>query len=437
MRNRLFSLLIFAVISSGLVCGQAAPASTQPEPTIQSLLQRIQQLENRIDQLEERDRQRSKPQPLTAEATPPQPMPTEAPPKLKPPAQPSPSPMRAEHPEHGTFAQEVERHYPSLQIRGFGDVNFSSTDQKGSISGFNLGQFDLHFASPLSEKVSYFGEVTFTARPTGYDLQLERTIIRYDYNDYFKMSFGKYHTPIGYWNAAFHHGAWLQTTISRPEMVQIGGSFIPVHFVGLLAEGNVPSGGLGLGYSVGLGNGRSSVFSRAGDSGDANNNRAWVATVFSRPARFYGFQFGGSVYRDKLTPVPGQNFSEAIESAHLVWTKEHPEVLSEFFNVHHRDLQTSRTFNSQAFYVQLGYRLRFQENKWKPYYRFEYIHRPTNEPVWDFTGVPVVSDLVGSTVGLRYDITNYAALKGEYRNDRVGTDEPRINGVFLQTAFTF
>ena len=135
--------------------------------------------------------------------------------------------------------------------------------------------------------------------------------------------------------------------------------------------------------------------------------------------------------------MPGQNFSEAIESAHLVWTKEHPEVLSEFFNVHHRDLQTSRTFNSQAFYVQLGYRLRFQENKWKPYYRFEYIHRPTNEPVWDFTGVPVVSDLVGSTVGLRYDITNYAALKGEYRNDRVGTDEPRINGVFLQTAFTF
>ena len=117
--------------------------------------------------------------------------------------------------------RETERHFPSLQIRGFGDIDFSATDQKGSISGFNLGQLVLHLASPLSEKVSYFGEVSFTAQPTGYDLSVERTIIRYDYNDYFKLSFGKYHTPIGYWNATFHHGAWLQTTIARPEMVQV------------------------------------------------------------------------------------------------------------------------------------------------------------------------------------------------------------------------
>jgi len=426
MRYRMFFLSLLSVATSGVAFAQPAPASGQADPTTQTLLQRIQQLEKRVNELEERDRQRTPAQTSTPQA------PAEHEPAAQAAGQPA-----GEHHVPGTIAQEAERHYPSLQIRGFGDVDFSATDQKGSNSGFNLGQFDLHLASALSEKVSYFGEVTFTARPAGYDLQVERTIIRYDYNDYFKISFGKYHTPIGYWNAAFHHGAWLQTTISRPEMVQIGGSFIPVHFVGLLAEGNVPSGGLGLGYSVGLGNGRSSVFSRAGDSSDANNNRAWVATVFSRPARFYGFQFGGSIYRDKLTPLPGQNFSEAIESAHLVWTKEHPEVLSEFFNVHHHDLQTSRTFNSQAFYVQLGYRLRFQGKKWKPYYRFEYIHRPANEPVWDFTGVPVVSDLVGSTLGLRYDITNYAALKGEYRNDRVGTDEPRINGVFLQTAFTF
>ena len=158
-------------------------------------------------------------------------------------------------------ARETEEHYPSLQIRGFGDVDFSASDQKGSISGFNLGQFVLHFASPLSEKVSYFGEVSFTAAPTGYDLSVERTIIRYDYNDFFKVSFGKYHTPIGYWNAAFHHGAWLQTTISRPEMVRFGGTFIPTHFVGLQVEGNIPSGGLGLGYNVGLGNGRSSILS--------------------------------------------------------------------------------------------------------------------------------------------------------------------------------
>ena len=404
----------------------AHPAAAKPGTDDANPTRRIQQLEKRVSELEDHKRKQSAAQTGTsdsqtvAESTPGQ-------------ANAAPAhALHSEHPANTTEIRETQVHYPSLQIRGFGDIDFSATDQKGSVSGFDLGQFVLHLASPLSEKVSYFGEVSFTAQPTGYDLQVERTIIRYDYNDYFKMSFGKYHTPIGYWNTAFHHGAWLQTTISRPEMVKIGGTFTPIHFVGLLAEGNLPSGGLGLGYSVGLGNGRSSILSKAGDSGDSNDNRAWVANVFARPARFYGLQFGGSVYHDKLSPQQGPELREWITSAHLVWTKEHPEFLAEFSNVHHRDIQTSQTFNNQAFYIQVAYRLPWLENKWKPYYRFEYIHKPESEPV-----LSDVSDLVGSTFGVRYDITNYAAFKGEYRNTRHGINEPRVNGVFLQTAFTF
>jgi len=422
MGSRWLLLLSFSLTTSASLA-QSPPRAGASEPSVESLLDRIQQLETRVNQLEDHQRKQDAAQGTSSAP----PSPVEAPPLAATPTPPPPE-------EHAGMAdtRETERHYPSLQIRGFGDVDFSATDQKGSISGFNLGQFVLHFASPLSEKVSYFGEVSFTAQPTGYDLNVERTIIRYDYNDYFKISFGKYHTPIGYWNAAFHHGAWLQTTISRPEMIRFGGTFIPTHFVGLQAEGNIPSGGLGLGYDVGLGNGRSSLLSKSGDSGDSNDNRSWVAAVFARPARFYGLQFGGSVYRDKLTPHPGQNFGEWITAADLVWTKEKPEFLAEFANVSHRDELTSNTYNSQAFYVQLAYRLPWQENKWKPYYRFEYIHKPESDP----TLVDVL-DLSGSTLGVRYDITNYAAFKGEYRNSRHGVNQPRVNGAFFQTAFTF
>ena len=436
MRSPLLSIIVLGL--GGMLFAQAtsstSPASAANEDSnVQVLLQRIQHLEKRISDLEARENARE-----ASLQSPAVPQPTAtvgqtAPTTTEPAAQVPPPVSPGDH-EHASIAvaRETEEHYPSLQIRGFGDVDFSASDQKGSISGFNLGQFVLHFASPLSRKVTYFGEVSFTAQPSNYDVQVERSIIRYDYNDYFKISFGKYHTPIGYWNTAFHHGAWLQTTISRPQMVQFGGTFIPVHFVGLSAEGNIPSGGLGLGYNVGIGNGRSSILSKAGDNGDINDNRAWVATVFARPARFYGLQFGASVYRDKLTPKAGQNFDETIASAHVVWTKEHPEFLSEFADVHHRDVLTGRTFNSQAFYVQLAYRFPWQENKWKPYYRFEYIHKPESDPLFS-----VVSDLVGSTVGVRYDITNYAAFKGEYRSSRVGVGEPRSNAAFFQTAFTF
>ena len=426
-------LLIFS-LASGTALAQATASLPEQQESVQSLIDRIQQLEKRISELEDHQRTQDA---ARAASTGLQTL-TEIQGSQGSQEKATLAPgLHSEHAPSSTEVREAEVHYPSLQIRGFGEVDFSATNDKGSVSGFNLGQLVLHLASPLSKKVGYFGELSFTARPTGYDVQVERTIIRYDYNDYFKISFGKYHTPIGYWNTAFHHGAWLQTTISRPEMVKFGGSFIPVHFVGLQAEGSLPSGGLGLGYSVGLGNGRSSILSKAGDSGDSNDNRAWVASVFARPTRFYGLQLGASVYGDKLSPDPGKNFGEWITSADVVWTKERPEFLSEFANVHHRDLQTSQTFNSQAFYVQLAYRLPWLESKWKPYYRFEYIHRPANEQVWDVSGLSSVTDLASSTLGVRYDITNYAAFKGEYRNNRTGANEPRVNGAFFQTAFTF
>src|SRR5207248_11177973 len=119
----------------------------------------------------------------------------------------APAPMHQhERSESQATTRQLEARYPSMQIRGFSVVNFSATDQRSAISGFNLGQLDLHLASALSHKVTCFGELTFNAQPTGYTVEVERSIIRYDYNDFFKMSFGRYHTPIGYWNTAFHHG---------------------------------------------------------------------------------------------------------------------------------------------------------------------------------------------------------------------------------------
>jgi hypothetical protein len=406
-----------------------SPAPPDQTEQIKMLLERIQILEKRLADVETRLPGPATPA-LTAANAP-------VPSKPEPAERPVPPAQAHQHElaEAQASVGQMEVHYPSLQIRGFGDVDFSATDQRGSTSGFSLGQLDLHLASALSRKVTYFGELTFNAQPTGYTVEVERSIIRYDYNDFFKLSFGRYHTPIGYWNTAFHHGAWLQTTISRPEMVRFGGTFIPVHFLGLLAEGNIPSGGAGLSYNVGVGNGRGSIISRPGDAGDNNNNRAWVANLYSRPVKLYGLQMGVSVYRDKITlPVvtpTGNEFREWISAAHIVWTKESPEFLAEFANVNHRNILTNAITNNQAYYVQIAYRLPWLEKTLKPYYRFEHTHTPLNEQV--FTN----QDLVQSIVGLRYDITNYAAFKAEYRNTKRLPTEPPVNGAFFQTDFTF
>ena len=427
MRYRFKCACLLMLGVPAAVFAQASGSDTAE--LIQELLTRIDQLEKRVAALEGGGP--AEPKLLAQSASTPAAAPQVA------------APLQAEaaHAEHlPRGMDQTAPAAPSFKLAGFSDFNFSAADQRGSKSGFTEGQFVLHASSALSGRVNVFSELSFSARSdagagtpsaTGFNAEVERVIVRFDQSDYFKVSFGRFHTPVNWWNTTFHHGQWLQTTVSRPEMTQFGGRFIPVHFVGGLVEGAMPAGGLNLNYNFGLGNGRGSVISRAGDAGDINNNRAWVVNLFVKPDRLFGLQTGGSVYKDKIA-VAGRAFDEWITAGHVVWQKENPEFIAEFANINHSELGRSGSYNSQAYYIQVGYRLPWAERLWKPYYRFEYIHIPVGDVA--FTGVP---DLAASVVGMRYDITSFAAIKAEYRNQRRAPGVPRINGGFLQTSFTF
>jgi hypothetical protein len=213
-------------------------------------------------------------------------------------------------------------------------------------------------------------------------------------------------------------------------MTKFGGAFTPVHFVGAMAEGTVLQEGLNLSYNIGVGNGRGKVITESGDFGDGNNNRAWLVNLSARPDKFYRLQFGGSVYRDSISQTGQAAVGEWIQSGHLVWDRENPEVIVEFANVTHKP-QAGVTSHSQAAYVQLAYRLPLLASKWKPYYRYDYVHIPKS----DFA-FRAVQGLSGSTAGVRYDLSNFTALKLEYRHfKRPGV--PLVNGIVGQTSFTF
>jgi hypothetical protein len=330
--------------------------------------------------------------------------------------------------------------YPSLKISGFGDVDFGRTSSDTDTRNFTLGQLALHMISELSPRVTFFGEISFTPRSdagtgtpatAGFNVEVERMILRFDRSDRLKVSFGRYHTPVNYWNTAFHHGQWLQTTITRPEMIRFGSQFLPVHFIGGLVEGSVPAAGLNLNYKAGIGNGRAGVIGRAGDAGDANENVAWLANVFVKPDRAYGLEVGASVYGDAVERVE-RTFDEQIVSGYVVWHKEAPELIAEVAAVRHRDPDTSLVTWSQAYYVQAAWRLGGKGAAWKPYVRFEHVGVDSADLV--FTSVP---NLDMSTLGARYDLSSFAAIKGEYRTWRRGGSSPRDHGGYFQLAFTF
>jgi hypothetical protein len=329
---------------------------------------------------------------------------------------------------------------PHLRLAGFGDINFSRQQRTEGARGFSLGQFALHLTSQLSSRVTFLGEISFTARSDagtgtppapGFNVEIERMIVRFDKSDRLRVSFGRYHTPINYWNTAFHHGQWLQTTISRPEMIQFGGKFLPVHFVGALIEGAVPAGGMNIGYKAGVGNGRGNVISRAGDAGDNNNDLSYLASLVAKPDALYGLEFGGAFLADTIGATGSAKIPEKIVTAHVAYQKETPEFIAEVASVRH-DLPGVGTLWSHAYYVQGAYRLAWNDRKWKAYYRFEHIGIPPADT--SFATVPVFD---GSTLGLRYDASLYAAIKFEYRTWTRGPLSTRDSGGFFQLSFTF
>jgi hypothetical protein len=405
------------------VCGWAADAAfAQPAPiettpadaekvVLSELLERLDALQRRVELLERQ---------LAHSTSVPEP---------------AHSPVSALAAAGQSVEQSIQ--YPALRIHGFLDVNFAATDSEAP-AGFEMGQLVLHLASALGPKVNVFAETSFAPRyprgegtlPTSYAVDLERGFIRYDHNDAFKLSFGRFHTPIGYWNNAYHHGLYLQTTVSRPEMMAFGATYQPVHFVGLLAEGRAPGSRLGLGYTVGVGNGRAPNLTRGGDAGDSNRHKAVLANVYARPDRVNALEFGMSVYHDRVRSEAGVDMNEWITGAHVAWTNETPELIAEVVNVRHTDRMTGVTFNNPAFYAQGAYRLPFHGARWKPYVRFENISTDLDDPWFEHLDMSV------STLGLRYDIADFAAFKGEYRRSTQRT-RGRENAMFLQTSFTF
>jgi hypothetical protein len=320
---------------------------------------------------------------------------------------------------------------PPTTILGFADINYVETERRVN-EGFVLGQLAGHVSTGLSERLTFFGEVSATARPDEYRIEVERLILRYDFSDQFKLSGGRYHNPISYWNTAFHHGLWLQTSVSRPEMIKFGSRVLPVHFVGLQVEGGLPLSALGLGYAAGVGNGRGDEIARGGDAGDANQHRALLGTVYVRPAQVSGLQAGGAFYVDKAA-AEAFDVDEQIFSAHVALTRERPEILGEYARIRHEPDGDGETTDTDAWYLQAAYRLPLPIDAFKPYARVERIAVEDDDPLF----APFDLDYRAFLAGVRYDFASLAAFKLEYRDERFGEDPEHEKSLWAQVSFAF
>ncbi len=418
MRGKLLSFLFLCmVVGTPILCAQQidGPSDSNPQ-TPQMLLQRIDQLEGEVKDLRVALARITTASPSTE------------PPQAAPTSQPETEPL-AQHAE----SEGMDLNKTLLRIRGFSDVTLHGSDLKGDTTSFSLGQVNLFVTSDLSERIKFLSGTVFEAgQDNAFGVDVERILITYSYGDYLNVGVGRFHSAIGYYNTAYHHSTWFQTTTGRPFLFAFEdqGGILPIHNVGVTVSGRIPSGHLGLHYIAEVGNGRASrspLSEAVQNVVDENNHKAVNFAVFARPDAVPGLQTGFSIYRDLLTPANSPRIGETILAAHAIYAGLNFEWLNEALLIRHAPLGGSHVFDTPGFYTQVSKRF----GSYRPYFRYQYVNVSQTEPVFSDVGLRH-----GPSVGLRYDLSEFVALKLQYDYTAVRASQS-INALALQAGFTF
>lgn len=440
IRTRFDRLLLALLLVSTFSWAQSAGPNSgdHDQETITQLVEQIKQLQQQDHDLEERiknleakqpqaspasgaDSSLPAPSPQVAEQTPPPPLPT--------------APPRDWHDVRG------------IKWRGFGEVDYQALDQRrpelgtygfvpGSAGNFYTGDFGLFLTSRLSNRTSVLSEIVFEERDAQrYDIDLRRMLLKYEYNDHLKMSFGRYQTSIGYYNWAFLSAAWLQTTADRPLIMEYSsnGGLLPTQAIGVSATGSILSGKLGLNYVAEYGSSDTKRPDINGDGlvNDENNGNQVNVGLYLRPDAVRGLQIGSSYYHDKISNLiqgPSLRYGQSIVNGYVVYVGHGIEFLNEGFLIRDAPLHSSDTlFNTPAFYSQFSKQI----GHLRPFVRYQYVNASPNDSIYNDVGLRF-----GPSFGARYDLNDYIAFKAQL-DHTVRRGEPDLNGLHLQLAFAF
>lgn len=452
------AMVLFAQGRGTAQVTSAPPPGVTPQQ-VQAMLDRLTAQDARIQQLELKVQQLSAASPAAASAPAAIPVSQLAAPAA-PPAGLNTDAAPDTASDMGGHSMDLPGGGPTLKIRGFFDFNFGVgsianplvypiSDGGCGICGnptvqphtaFQAGEFDLLFTSKLSDHLSFLGEVVMGPSDNNlFGLDIERYQLTYKKASWFTASVGRFHTSIGYYNTAYHHGNWFATAEGRPIMYlfEDSGGILPVHMVGVTFTGEVPhTDYVHLNWVAEMGNGNTSTLPQVESVQNFVSDRNYKATNFAayiKPEFLQGLQIGGSWYHDGLNPsqgVPALPIAEVrqnIESAYVVYFSSKWEFMAEAVRMSNHIAETADPFRSRMGYTQVARKFGI----YQPYFRYQYVHDALNDPVNLLQG-----KYYGPSVGMRIDLFEYAALKLQYNHLYQSSQLPG-NGFNTQLAFTF
>ena len=313
-----------------------------------------------------------------------------------------------------------------IKISMFADIGLLLSENF-TTNEVQTGQLVFHTSANLTNGFSALTEVTLDSTPEPM-ATVQRLIFHWEKNDALKLSAGRYHLPLTWWNTTAHHGLWLQTTARRPRMLDYENSFIPNHAIGVFASGNLPVlRALGIRYNVALSggsddhhsHGASTTMEEMDTMESAETSAATINALLAlEPPAFPYLRVGVS---GLLEPDVGGHAADTtrVLASHMAYTSDRPELIVEGVLVSHETVGSahdsaahdsaahdSATRNSFAGYVQLAWRMSSWGGRLKPYSRFEYVKVHQSDP-----NLQNSADFTGLLGGLRVDLNRSISLK--------------------------
>ncbi len=281
----------------------------------------------------------------------------------------------------------------------------------GSVDFFMSAKIGDHF-QVLSETVFQSG-VGIDSDSSGFDQ--ERLWGAWRFSDAVQVKFGLEHSPISLWNRVFHHGAWLELTISRPFLARFeaGGGILPMHNAGIEITGSFPTAAGRASYFVVVSNGRGPGAADVQEFSDRNDHKAVTLGLALEPARVEGLKIWlfwrvDEAPPDTDDPARARPVRIHMFSFQLQYEGEKFEVLSEVLHISNDDRTGGTTFEHWAAYVQVGYLL---NDRWTPFLRVGGRWMDRGDPYY----APLNRDLdiFGVVLGVRFDFLDNVAMKLE------------------------
>lgn len=273
------------------------------------------------------------------------------------------------------------------------------------------------FGTARQGRFRLLGEVVVTDE----DVDIERLKLGYAFSPGMTVWAGRVHNPMGNWITQYHHGNYLQTPISRPEVARFDGrgGLFPNHIIGILIDGTHTVENHAFDFSLLAGAGpelRVGTTSELHpvdllDVGSGKHKLNITGRFAYRPDSASGNQFGLFVSHVEM-PVSGFVYDTlmlTIAGVFSSWEFEALGLNGALYRVRDEFKNGGSTDESSfiSAYVQADY---LGIDVWTPYARLEQSFGDDNDLY-----VSLMNRFIPrrQVLGLRWDVTRRQALKLE------------------------